>query len=174
MNNVVITKLISLRGVDVCDSMFREYMRWLIQELYATHEIDISPEQEERLHVDFREEWPSMIGDRGGIYLATLDGVPSGVCTLKPINEKEVELKRFYVKPGNRGTGIGRQLMELVLAETVNMGYQIVRLETFAFMKTAVKMYKSYGFKEVKAFEGFEGAEHGTGAVEIFMIKQNY
>lgn len=174
MKSVVITKLQSIRDVEVCDSLFREYMRWLIQELYATHAIRISPEQEESLHVDFREEWPGMMSDRGGIYLATLDGVPSGVCTLKPINGTEVELKRFYVKPDHRGAGIGRQLIELVLAETMRMGYQTVRLETFAFMKTAVKMYKTYGFKEVNAFEGFEGAEHGTGGVELFMVKRNY
>lgn len=171
MKNVVITKLQSIDAVEDCDRLFREYMHWLIQELYATHAIKISPEQEESLHVVFREEWPGMIGDRGGIYLATLDGVPSGVCTLKPISETEVELKRFYVKPGNRGTGIGRQLIEHVLTETIRMGYQTVRLETFAFMKSAVKMYKIYGFEEVNAFEGFEGAEHGTGGVEVFMRK---
>lgn len=171
MNNVVITKLQSIDAVEVCDSLFREYMRWLIKELYATHAIKISPEQEESLHVDFREEWSGMLGERGGMYLATLDGVPSGVCTLKPISETEVELKRFYVKPGNRGTGIGRQLIEHVLKETIRMGYQTVRLETFAFMKSAVKMYKIYGFEEVNAFEGFEGAEHGTGGVEVFMRK---
>lgn len=174
MHNVVIAKLITLEAVNVCDSLFREYMRWLIQELYAIHDIVISPEQEEKLHVDFREEWPSMIGDSGGIYLATLDGVPSGVCTLKPISETEVELKRFYVKPNFRGAGIGKHLIEYVLTESMRMGYQTVRLETFAFMKTAVKMYKTYGFEEVNAFEGFEGDEHGTGAVEIFMVKQNY
>ena len=47
-------------------------------------------------------------------------------------------------------------------------------LQRFAFMKSAVKMYKSYGFEELEAFKGFEGATHNTGAVEIFMIKQNY
>jgi GNAT superfamily N-acetyltransferase len=94
-----------------------------------------------------------MIGDRGGIYLATLDGIPSGVCTLKPINDKEVELKRFYVSPECRGNGVGRQLIELALQEAAQMGYQTTRLETFAFMKTAVKMYKTYGFEEVNAFD---------------------
>lgn len=174
MNTVIIKKLASLQEVQVCDSMFREYMHWLIQELYAAHAIIITPDQEERLHTDFREEWPSLIGERGGIYLATLDEIPLGVCTLKPISETEVELKRFYVKPGNRGRGIGRQLIDLVLTETINMGYQIVRLETFAFMETALKLYKLHGFEQVNAFEGYEGASHGTGGVELFMIKRNY
>lgn len=174
MKELVITKLQSLSDAEKCDRLFRDYMSWLIDELYATHQIKITPEQEESLHRDFREEWPSMIGDRGGIYLATLDGIPSGVCTLKPINDKEVELKRFYVSPDCRGNGVGRELIELALREAAQMGYQITRLETFAFMKSAVKMYKSYGFEEVEAFEGFEGATHNTGTVEIFMIKQNY
>lgn len=174
MNNVIIKKLVSLSEVEDCDTLFREYMHWLIQELYANHSIIITPDQEERIHIDFREEWPSLIGERGGIYLATLEEIPLGVCTLKPISETEVELKRFYVKPGNRGTGVGRQLIELVLAETINMGYQYVRLETFAFMEKALKMYEMHGFEQVTAFEGYEGANHGTGGVELFMVKRNY
>ena len=174
MKEIVITKLQSLLDAEICDRLFRDYMSWLIEELYATHQIKITPEQEESLHRDFREEWPSMIEGKGGIYLATLDGIPSGVCSLKPISDLEVELKRFYVSPDCRGNGVGKQLIELALQESAQMGYQITRLETFAFMKSAVKMYKSYGFKEVEAFEGFEGATHNTGAVEIFMIKQNY
>lgn len=174
MKELVITKLQSLSDVEICDRLFRDYMSWLIDELYATHQIKITPEQEESLHRDFREEWPSMIEDKGGIYLATLDGIPSGVCSLKPINNEEVELKRFYVSPDCRGNGVGRQLIELALREAAQMGYQKTRLETFAFMKSAVKMYRAYGFEEVEAFEGFEGATHNTGAVEIFMIKQNY
>ena len=171
MKELVITKLQSLSDAEKCDRLFRDYMSWLIDELYATHQIKITPEQEESLHRDFQEEWPSMIEGKGGIYLATLDGIPSGVCTLKPINDKEVELKRFYVSPACRGNGVGRQLIELALQEAAQMGYQTTRLETFAFMKTAVKMYKTYGFEEVNAFEGFEGAEHGTGGVEVFMRK---
>ena len=77
MKNVVITKLQSISAVEVCDSLFREYMHWLI-------------------------------------------------------------------------------------------------LQTFAFMKSAVKMYKTYRFEEVNAFEGFEGAEHDTGGVELYMVKRNY
>ena len=174
MKELVITKLQSLLDAEICDRLFRDYMSWLIKELFATHQIKITPEQEESLHRHFREEWPSMIEGKGGIYLATLDGIPSGVCSLKPISDLEVELKRFYVSPDCRGNGVGKQLIELALQEAAQMGYQITRLETFAFMEIAVKMYKSYGFEEVEAFKGFEGATHGTGAVEIFMIKQNY
>ena len=174
MKELVITKLQSLTDAEICDRLFREYMSWLIDELYASHQIKITPEQEENLHRDFREEWPSMIEGKGGIYLATLDGIPSGVCTLKPINDAEVELKRFYVSPACRGIGVGKQLIELALREAAQLGYQTTRLETFAFMKSAVKMYRAYGFEEVKAFEGFEGTAHGTGAVELFMVRKNY
>lgn len=174
MKELVITKLQSLLDAEICDRLFRDYMSWLIEELYTTHKIKITPEQEESLHRDFREEWPSMIEGKGGIYLATLDGIPSGVCSLKPISDLEVELKRFYVSPDCRGNGVGRQLIELALGEAAQMGYQTTRLETFAFMKSAVKMYRAYGFEEVEAFDGFEGTAHGTGGVELFMVRKNY
>jgi GNAT superfamily N-acetyltransferase len=169
MANVVLHQLKSLEEVEVCDQLFRDYMRWLIEELYASHQIQITLDQEEGLHIDFREEWPTMLEGKGGIYLATLDGLPSGVCTLKPVSEEEVELKRFFVAPSSRGNGIGRLLLEKALDASRQIGYKKIRLETFAFMRSAVKMYKSYGFQEVPPFEGFEGTKHGTGGVELFM-----
>jgi GNAT superfamily N-acetyltransferase len=169
MAELVLHQLKTLEEIEVCDQLFRDYMRWLIEELYATHQLQITPAQEESLHDDFRNEWPTMLNGNGGIYLATLDGLPSGVCTLKPVSDEEVELKRFYVVPSARGNGMGRLLLEQALDAAKQFGYKRVRLETFAFMKSAVKMYKYYGFEEVPAFEGFEGTKHGTGGVELFM-----
>jgi GNAT superfamily N-acetyltransferase len=169
MAEVSIYKLHNLQDVEVCDALFRAYMRWLIEELQSVHGILILPEQEERLHLAFREEWPGMVEGDGGIYLAYVDGIPSGVCTLKPVSDEEVEIKRFYVAPSARGNGMGRLLFEHTLFSARQFGYKQVRLETFAFMKTAVKMYRIYGFHEVPAFDGFEGIKHGTGGVELFM-----
>jgi GNAT superfamily N-acetyltransferase len=169
MSEIILHQLKTLKEVEVCDQLFRDYMRWLIEELYATHQLQITPVQDERLHRDFREEWPTMLEGKGGIYLATLDGLPSGVCTLKPVSDEEVELKRFYVALSARGNGMGRLLFEHALGAARQFGYKQVRLETFAFMKTAVKMYRNYGFQEVPAFDGFEGIKHGTGGVELFM-----
>jgi GNAT superfamily N-acetyltransferase len=169
MAEIILHQLKTLKDIEVCDQLFRDYMRWLIEELYATHQLLITPQQEESLHDDFHTEWPTMLECKGGIYLATLDGLPSGVCTLKPVSDEEVELKRFYVAPSSRGSGIGRMLLEKALDAARQFGYKQVRLETFAFMKSAVKMYRSYGFQEVPAFDGFEGTKHGTGGVELFM-----
>lgn len=169
MAEIILHQLKTLKEIEVCDQLFRDYMRWLIEELYAIHQLHITPTQEESLHIDFRKEWPTMLEGKGGMYLATLDGLPSGVCSLKPISEVEVELKRFYVAPSARRNGIGRLLFEYSLEAARQFGYQRVRLETFAFMKSAVKMYRSYGFQEVPAFDGFEGVKHGTGGIELFM-----
>jgi GNAT superfamily N-acetyltransferase len=169
MADIILHQLKTLKDIEVCDQLFRDYMRWLIEELYEKHQIRITPTQEESLHDDFRTEWSTMLVCKGGIYLATLDGLPSGVCTLKPVSDEEVELKRFYVAPSSRGSGIGRMLLEKALDAARQFGYKQVRLETFAFMKSAVKMYRSYGFQEVPAFDGFEGTKHGTGGVELFM-----
>jgi GNAT superfamily N-acetyltransferase len=169
MAYIILHQLKTLNDIEVCDQLFRDYMRWLIEELYEKHQIRITPTQEESLHDDFRAEWPTMLECKGGIYLATLDGLPSGVCTLKPVSDEEVELKRFYVVPSARGNGMGRLLMEHALDAARQFDYKLVRLETFAFMKSAVKMYRSYGFQDVPAFDGFEGTKHGTGGVELFM-----
>lgn len=174
MAEIELQELTTIEEVKLCDRLFRDYMHWLIGELYSEHQIVISAEQEESLHHKFSQEWASMLSGKGGVYLAKVDGEPAGVCTLKPISEEEVELKRFYVAPPYRGTGVGRLLLEHTLEAAKKYGYRLTRLETFAFMRSAVKMYKAYGFEELEAFEGFEGSNHGTGAVELFMVRQNY
>lgn len=152
-----------------CDSLFRDYLAWLVVELRASHGIDLTEESVARAHREFRQEWPKLFGDRGRMYVATIDGEPVGVGTLKPVSEREVELKRLYVRPEARGAGVGRILMARLIDDARRMGYHAIRLETFSFMTHAQGLYRSFGFVADDMFEGAEGSGHGTTDVELFM-----
>ena len=60
----------------------------------------------------------------GWLLVAEVDGQLVGCVALRPQGDGVCELKRLYVRPTHRGRGIGRRLMELLLAEATTAGYR--------------------------------------------------
>ena len=86
----------------------------------------------------------------GGLWLA---GEDQGVVALRPMEDEGVcEMKRLYVARSARGTGLGRRLAELCLAEARARGYSIMRLDTLTTMDAANHIYRSLGFRERTAY----------------------
>ena len=87
---------------------------------------------------------------RGRMWLAHDDaGGAAGCVALRPMYDEGVcELKRLYVKPAHRGTGIGRALTVQAIDEARTMGYRLVRLDTGTFLDASRRLYASLGFVE--------------------------
>jgi GNAT superfamily N-acetyltransferase len=154
---------------ELCDLLFREFFDWVVEQLRSLHGLALAPSEVEAIHLHLRTDWPRFFVDPGRMFLSTVDGEPAGVGILKPVAAGAVELKRMYVRPRLRGLRLGRRMLDLLIAEARTLGFRQMRLETFAFMKEAVSIYRSVGFVEVPQFEGFEGASHSWGPAEIFM-----
>ena len=76
------------------------------------------------------------------------------------------EMKRLYVQPGSRGTGAGRALLDTVIGEARVIGYRKMRLDTVEpVMKTAVAIYRRYGFREIPPYR--ENPMPGTLYLEL-------
>ena len=62
-------------------------------------------------------------------------------------------MKRLYVRPQFRGTGIGSLLVRSVIESALSMGYLRMRLDTVVSeMQDAVKMYRRLGFVEIEPY----------------------
>ena len=80
----------------------------------------------------------------------------AGVACLKKLTSSVGEIKRMYVRPENRQQGVGRALIQGILQEARQVGYQFIRLDSARFMTEAHQLYRSIGFKEIEAYEGSE------------------
>ncbi len=61
-------------------------------------------------------------------------------------------MKRLYVRPGNRGRHIGGALVERLIADARDIGYRHMRLDTFPFMESAIRLYRRYGFYDIPRY----------------------
>jgi GNAT superfamily N-acetyltransferase len=90
----------------------------------------------------------------GGVFLVTRadDGravAYGGVCRF---DTARAELKRMYVLPAARGTGLGRRLLEALEAEARRLGYTGMVLETGDQQPEALGLYVAAGYGPIPCY----------------------
>jgi putative acetyltransferase len=83
----------------------------------------------------------------GRLALATIDGQPAGCIALRRVDAQRAEVKRLYARPAFRGCGLGRGLMEWVMAEARAAGYKEIVGDTMPAMRDALALYERMGFE---------------------------
>ena len=96
-----------------------------------------------------------------GLFLiATLGGEAVGCGALKFHGDAPTEVKRMWVSPQARGTGLGRRLLEALEHHAASCGSRTLRLETNRSLVEAIALYRSAGYREVPAFNREHYADH--------------
>jgi len=71
----------------------------------------------------------------------------SGCIGVRPLDMATCELKRLFVRPRFRRTGLGRKLAETAIAWARKAGYRRIVLDTLPAMREARALYAVLGFK---------------------------
>lgn len=112
----------------------------------------------------FEEELAALPGDcappNGRLLLARFDGAASGIVALRPLGGGVAELRRLFVRPGMRGIGLGKKLVERVIEDARECGVARIVLHTLPSMHAAHTLYTELGFRPCEPYapQPVEGA----------------
>lgn len=141
-------KQIDIRPADFPDDtqilrqLFREYADWLAVDLGFQ---------------DFEAELAALPGKYAppmGIALLAehADNPALGCVAMRPLDDETCEMKRLYLRPEARGTGLGRKLAARVIEAARQAGYRRMVLDTLDHMQDALHLYDRLGFQPIAPY----------------------
>lgn len=125
-----------------------EVVRALIEALDQELSENYLPEQRHGLELD------AIFQPHVRFLVAWLDKTAVG-CGGIALNKDFAEIKRMFVRSGARGTGIADAIMTRLTNEALEVGLNVLRLETGTRQIVAIRFYERCGFKRCGAFEPY-------------------
>lgn len=130
------------------ETLFSEYTNMLIEGDSTFQEyLKLQNYDEEVKHLDQKYSLPY-----GRLYLVYCDDALAGCIGLRKIDEENCEMKRLYVRPQFRGQHIGNILVQKIIEDARETGYSHMLLDTLPFLKSAIHLYKAFGFYEIESY----------------------
>lgn len=128
--------------------LFTEYTDMLIENDSSFQKyLDIQNYSDEMEHLESKYGLPE-----GRLYLVYCDEELAGCIGLRKIDNQNCEMKLLYVRPKFRGRKVGNLLVEKIIDDAKKIGYSHMLLDTLPFLKSAIHMYKKYGFYEIDSY----------------------
>ena len=133
---------------DEIKKLFTEYTNMLIEtNPQMAIYLEIQNYDDELLHLEKKYGIPD-----GRLYIAYIDEKPAGCVALRKLDDTKCELKRLFVRPEFRGQNLGHILIKQIIDDAKSIGYESLFLDTLPFLKIAIHLYKSFGFKETEPY----------------------
>jgi putative acetyltransferase len=139
----------SVVDIDVRDPLAVATMRELFLEYAAAIGVDLCFQ-------GFDDEvatLPGRYGAPGGALVLAADAQGAvGCVALREQSPRIGEMKRLFVRPRSRGTGLGRALALAIIDRARRHGYDRLRLDTLPIMGRAIHLYEALGFRDIAPY----------------------
>ena len=123
--------------------------RTLLMEYAASLDVDLA-------YQDFQHELDTLPGDyalpRGCMLIAREGPLAMACVAVRPVDNVTCEMKRLYVRPAARGSGLGRELAMAAIQFARTSGFHAMRLDTLPSMSAAQSMYRALGFRDIAPY----------------------
>jgi len=87
------------------------------------------------------------------VFLVAYDGAePVGCGGLRELDATAGEIKRMYVRPDRRGTGVSTAIVRALEARAIEFGWTRVALETGNLLPAAQRFYEREGYRRIPNF----------------------
>jgi putative acetyltransferase len=114
----------------------------------------------------FRLDPEEVAEGKGAFLVARRGGQAAGCGALRTLGDGVGELKRMYVRPDQRGRGIGRRVLAALEAEARALGLRRIVLETGVRQAAALGLYETAGYVRVAAY-----GEYVSSPLSVCMAK---
>jgi putative acetyltransferase len=92
------------------------------------------------------------------VAVSDVDGTPVGCGALRRLDPTAAEVKRMYVVPPARGTGVATAILRALEAEALSRGWATLRLETGTEQPDAQRFYEREGYHRIPLFGAYAGS----------------
>jgi len=140
--------------------LFLEHLQWANRKVKEEFGIDLDATA--MLETDMNDV-DKFMPPKGRLLFAYRDNALAGIACLKSLTPEIGEIKRMYVRPRNRRQGVGAALLNRLMEEAAQIGYERLWLDTAPFMVEAQNLYRRAGFTEIDAYEGNEVPKKAQG-----------
>ncbi|WP_328603834.1 GNAT family N-acetyltransferase [Amycolatopsis sp. NBC_00345] len=103
------------------------------------------------------EAGPAPTAESVAVFLVARDedGKPTGCGGLRLLGPGEAEIKRMYVAPGARGSGLATELLRALEEQARGHGVARLLLETGIRQPEAIRFYEREGYQPIPAFGAY-------------------
>jgi len=143
--------------IETARELFREYQEWLGISLCFQN---------------FDDEVANLPGDyrmpNGRLLIAIKDGDVVGCIALRKLTDDACEMKRLFLRPQFRGEGLGREMVQRIIDEAREIGYERMRLDTLPrWMDQAIALYEQFGFRDIPPY--YDNPVAGARFMELIL-----
>ena len=131
----------------------------IIEQVPWDHPASVSLRQAQRAEIEQRygtpdsEPGPAPTGDDITAFFVAFDGEkPVGCGGLRELDSTEAEIKRMFVDPSSRGTGVSTALLDRLEQFGRERGYRRLVLETGDQQPDAIRFYTREGYERIPNF----------------------
>jgi putative acetyltransferase len=94
------------------------------------------------------------------VVVAFSGGLPVGCGCFKVFDDASAEIKRMFVKPEYRGTGIAEKILLELEKWAAELGFRFIVLETAIKQPEAIRFYERLNYTRIENYEPYAGNQN--------------